>query len=193
MDLITIPNNNEQLFLEVAQKMNKKVSFLYTTLEEASKPLCGLLINERDKKKQIVLINKAKSKNIKTFIEASEDAKANRFLIERVVPDVMYNFEKVPRKDSVHYKRSGLDQVLCKLLAKKNITVGFSFSSILNAQKPEVVIGRILQNIRFCKKYKVKMVFSPFATDPYQLRTEKDLKAFLLGLGVDTGVVKKMF
>lgn len=193
MNLIMIPQNNEEHFLEVAKKLNQKVSFLYTTLNEASNESSGLLIKEKDKKKQILLVNKAKSKKIQTFVEATEDAKANRFLIERVAPNIIYNFEKVPRKDSVHYKRSGLDQVLCKLLAKKNITVGFSFSSILSSKQPEKIIGRMLQNIRFCKKYKVKMVFSIFATDPYELRTEKDLKAFLLGLGVASGVVKEMF
>jgi len=143
MVLVAIPNKNEKKFIEIASKLKEnKLIFLYDSLEQAKQqPLDknithGFLIREKDKKKLISLVNKARSKKIKTYLEASKDPKTNRFLVERVVPDVIFNFEKNSRKDSMHYKRSGLDQVLCKLLVKKKITVGFSFSSILHAKKP---------------------------------------------------------
>ena len=43
-------------------------------------------------------------------------------------------------------------------------------------KKRDVLIGRIKQNIKLCKKYKVDVVISSFAKDVYGLRCEKELE-----------------
>jgi len=82
-------------------------------------------------------------------------------------------------------RRSGLNQVLCKLAAKNNVAIGFDFSYLLNSSGKERarILGRMSQNVRFCKKYKVKMVFSSFARNKYELRSENYLKIFSKILG----------
>lgn len=90
------------------------------------------------------------------------------------------------RKDSVHYRRSGLNQVLCRLAARKNVTVGFSFASIINAGGFDraILLGRIRQNIMLCRKFGVKMCIASFAEDPLRMRAPADLRALFHVLGM---------
>ena len=41
-----------------------------------------------------------------------------------------------------------------------------------------------MQNIRFCRKYKVKMFFGSFATEPTGMRSAHDMKALGMSLGM---------
>jgi RNase P/RNase MRP subunit p30 len=40
-----------------------------------------------------------------------------------------------------------------------------------------VLLGRMKQNLRICKKYKVKIRVFSFALKPYEIRSEKDLES----------------
>jgi len=104
-----------------------------------------------------------------------------------------YGFEEQEPKDHTHYRRSGLNQVLCKIATKKNVRITFSFASILGAtrEKRALILGRIMQNIRLCQKYKTPMKIASFATEPYQMRSPHDLAAFFSQLGMQPDVVKK--
>ena len=71
-------------------------------------------------------------------------------------------------------------------MKEKNVSYGLSFSQLLNASRQEqaVILGRILQNLKLCKKYKVPVVVGSFANSPYQMRDSKDLLAFARTLGL---------
>ena len=62
-------------------------------------------------------------------------------------------------KDFMNYKNSGLNQVLVKLAKSKNIGIGFSLSRLLKLNKLDRarLLGKIMQNIILCNKYKVKI------------------------------------
>jgi ribonuclease P/MRP protein subunit RPP1 len=113
------------------------------------------------------------------------DEKINRAALENKKVDILLCPEKNSRKDLMFSRRSGLNQVLCKLAAKNDIAIGFDFSYLLNSTGKEraKILGRMSQNVIFCKKYKVKMVFSSFARKKYELRSDNFLKTFAKFLG----------
>ena len=144
-----------------------------------------VLINAKNKKDFVKKIKEAKRKNflVLAWVETEEML---RFLIERTAVDIIYGMEKINPKDSVHFPRGGMDQVICKLAKENDKILAFSFNDILNA-KDNIVRAKLMNRIRFnvklCKKHKVKMFFSSFASSQMELRSANDLKAFWQCLG----------
>ncbi|MCD4759441.1 hypothetical protein K8R33_00965 [archaeon] len=124
-----------------------------------------------------------KSKGL--IIVQGGDLKLNRLAVETKKVDILLSPEKNDKKDFMFFRNSGLNQVLCKLAAKNNVAIGFNFSSLLNSvcKERSKILGRMRQNYRFCKKFKVRMVFSTFAKDKYELRSEDLMKVFGRVLG----------
>lgn len=98
----------------------------------------------------------------------------------------MFGFELQEHKDFLHQRASGLNHVLCQIATKKNVHVAFSFNTILNTTGPErsKILGRMMQNIALCKKYKTPVRIGSFATQPYEMRSSNDLSALFAQLGL---------
>jgi ribonuclease P/MRP protein subunit RPP1 len=135
-----------------------------------------------------VIIIKTTTNNLRKDIQNAKkpviilggDDKVNRLAVENKKVDILLSPERGKRKDHLFFRNSGLNQVLCKLAQKNNVAIGFNFSDILNAQDKDrpKILARMAQNVKFCKKYKVKMVFSTFATEKYELRNKESLASF---------------
>ncbi len=115
----------------------------------------------------------------------------NRKLLENKKLDILVSPEKTRKKDFIHHRNSGLNQVLCKLAKKNNIAIGISFNDILKSKEKDKLIGRIMQNIRLCRKYKVKMVLASFATNKFEMRDARDLISLGVCFGMNPGEAKK--
>lgn len=122
-----------------------------------------------------------------------EGSKLNREVIESGKVDILANAEKNTGRDAIHQRNSGLNHVMCKIAEKKDVAIGFSFSSILNARGEDrwKLMGKIRQNIRLCRKYKTRMVFCSFAEDKWEMRNAEDMKAFARVLGMTASEAKK--
>jgi len=118
----------------------------------------------------------------KRFIKSSDD---DRRVFEKNKNIFIYNLEDKNR-DFIHYRNSGLNQVLCKLAKKNDIAICFNFNLILNNEgmKKSQILGRMMQNIRFCRKYKVRTVIASFASKPEEMRSSHDLISFGISLGM---------
>ncbi len=116
----------------------------------------------------------------KPIIIQGGDEKINRLALENKKVDILLSPERGKRKDFLFFRNSGLNQVLCKLAQKNNIAIGFNFSDILNATDTErpKILARMAQNVKLCKKYKVKMIFSTFAKTKQELRSNQILANF---------------
>ena len=101
-----------------------------------------------------------------------------RFALERTPVDIIIGAEMIHPKDSVHYLRSGIDQVLASIAADKGKIIGFSFSEILNARHPQRLLARMKMNIEICNKYTVKTFFGNFSVLREEMRSKKDLMVF---------------
>jgi RNase P/RNase MRP subunit p30 len=69
---------------------------------------------------------------------------------------------------------------------KKGMAMGISISNILLSKGKAELIGRIRQNIMLCRKYKVPILISSFASKKEQLRHCNDVKTLALFLGLST-------
>ena len=100
--------------------------------------------------------------------------------------DILFSPEKNSRMDKMHSRESGMNHVLCKLARDNKIAIGINFGDILkvDGEKRAVLIGRIMQNIRLCRKYKVKMVIGSFARNEYEMRAAKELFALCRAFGM---------
>lgn len=177
------PKNNEKEFLEIAKKLRTKELYLIYPFQKNIKPLetkirelqsitkiklnLGLIANQKD-------IPKAKNKCKFILTESTEK---DQYTLEKLKPNLLFNLEKDERKDKTHYRLSGLNQVLCKLANKNKITIAFSFEQILKEKNKPQLLGRIIQNLRFCKKYKVNTIIRSFASNPYNLKSIKQLES----------------
>jgi len=185
---IIIPNNNEKEFILLAEKLGyKTLCFLYNFdkyLEKKDfeskniKITYGILADRNNINK---INNKLKNKNDFVAIKSSEN---NREIIEASKADLIFSFEENHKRDFMHQRASGLNHILCKLAEQNNIIIGFSLSSILDSKNKHVVLGRITQNIKLCRKYKVKTVIASFASNPYEMKSPHDIISLFEILGM---------
>jgi ribonuclease P/MRP protein subunit RPP1 len=143
---------------------------------------------------ELVFIDAKKTAELKSKIKITtsrrifkSDVKKDRQLIEGRNADIIYEFEQEKRRDATHFRSSGLNHVLAKLMKEKKVSYGLSFSQLLRASADEQaqILGRMLQNIKLCRKYKVPVIVASFARHPYEMRDKKDIIAFARTLGLN--------
>lgn len=105
-----------------------------------------------------------------------------RRIVEKIRPDIVFDLEGERRSDGMHERHSGLDHISCSFAKENKVTVGFSFESLLNLTTK--TLGRVKQNIRLCRTYKVPMLIASFATSPYRMRSPHDLQSLFVTLGM---------
>ncbi len=139
-------------------------------------------LNTANKKELLQQAQRAKQKKQLVVYEAPSEEML-RFALEKTAVDIVMGMEKINPHDSLHYVRGGIDQIPCTIAAKNEKTIAFSFRDILYAEDRPRLLGRMMANIRLCRKYKVKTVFSTFAKEKWEIRSAKDLDAFWRVLG----------
>ena len=106
-----------------------------------------------------------------------------RYVLEKTPLKFVFSPETMFPKDSVHFVRGGLNQILCKIAAEKGKTIVFSFHDLLQATSQGFIIARMMFNIKLCQKYKVRMLLSTFAREKMELRAAHDVLALWRVLG----------
>jgi len=108
-------------------------------------------------------------------------APCQREFFESPHVDAILEPERQARQDFIHHRNSGLHQVLLKLCqptskrrAKRIIT---TMRLLLDAQHPERILGRMLQNARWCRKYNVAYHVTSGARTAWEQRAASDLAA----------------
>jgi RNase P/RNase MRP subunit p30 len=181
------PKGNEKDFIVMAEKLGiSSLCFVYDRITDISnfqrvtkiKIVSAVFCEPQD-------VKKYKGRYL-TIVSAPTDQSTLRQIIEKEKPDILLNLESGGRKDFLHHRASGLNHVLAVIAREKDVSVGFSFSSILNANPKErsVIIGRMMQNIMFAHKFKFNVVLASFARDPWHMRSGYDLAAFFTSLGM---------
>lgn len=173
---VCISNGNEREFIEIAERLEtKSLLFIYEKNIPSQKE-----IEELKKSTKINLKFGSKDKKIKgTQILF---AKGERKNVEDKNIRFLYGFEALERKDSFHYKRSGVNQVIAKILKEKEKIFVIDFERILESKDIALQIGRIKQNLILAKKYGFKVMICSFATKPMNLRSELQLSSLLRAL-----------
>jgi RNase P/RNase MRP subunit p30 len=169
---------NILLMKESSELLEKSASLGFKSCMCLGKEI--VLVEAESKKELLKEINKAKGK-FTIFKTGSEEML--RFALEKSNVDLVYGMEGINARDSVHFVRGGLDQVTCKIAAERGKVVGFSFNDILGSGNKGKLLGRIMFNVKLCKKYNVKMMFGNFSTSVSSMRSRKDLEVLFRVLG----------
>jgi RNase P/RNase MRP subunit p30 len=133
---------------------------------------------------------RAKTKQEKPpIIFTSDNDELNRKVLEKLPINILLLNQK-NRKDFAKQRNSGLNQVMAREAKKKSITIGINLDEIIesNSKEKSQIIARIQQNIKLCKKNKLKMIF---ISEKYK-RNIKDLKSLGLTLGMPTWITKEL-
>lgn len=115
----------------------------------------------------------------------------NRAALENKKIDILLGPEFNKEKDFIHFRNSGLNHVLCKLAKKNEVSIGFSFSDLMNSNVKEKVLGRIMQNVFLCRKYKVKIVLGSFALKENEIKNRSELISFGKVIGMNGKEIKE--
>jgi hypothetical protein len=153
---LVIKNELEEQIKKISEKLGNQIIFL--------------------EQKKDSLVSKEKSIHI---------SKATRTNIENKQKKYHYFAEYLEEKDSMHHRRSGMNQVLMKLIKQnqKILIIGIE-DLIIHEDKP-LIIGRIKQNLKLAKKFKVPIIVASLATKPENLRSKEELKSFIKTLGYE--------
>ncbi len=118
----------------------------------------------------------------------AKDENFNRQIFDNKDVDILVGVEKVSGKGKLKSRESGLNQVLCKIAVKNGVKIGIDFSVFLKLEGKELsdYIGKVMQNVYLCKKYKVEIVLVNTGG-----KGVYDLRSFMLSLGADTMMAKK--
>jgi len=117
------------------------------------------------------------------IVQGGDDS-VNRRVVSSKRVDVLLDPHTGKRYDFLHQRNSGLNHVLCRLAKENNVAIGFSFSSVLQSKERGKLIGRMMQNIKLCRKYKVRMVIGSFGKTQDDVRSEKDMQSFFKVIGM---------
>ena len=197
---IAIPKNNEEEFIEMASKLGiKKLYFLYDFDKYRQESLQNKLNSIKNHKNIEVEIGfMVNQKNLnqagklsKLLVVKSSDK--GRFFIESKKIKLIYGFEEVQRGDSLHQRTSWLNHTICEIANKNSVSIGFSYSSLFNKNGHEssLLMGRMMQNISLCRKYKVKTIIASFSENPFGMRAPHDVASLFAMLGMDGKRIKE--
>ncbi len=139
--------------------------------------------NINEARREIDKISKI-NRDIKVIVKAGSD-EFNRKIVESSKVNFIVDFEFNPGRDRLKERSSGLNQVLCKILRARDVWVGIDIRRIIGLSDKDkiLILGRLMQNIKLCNKYKVKMV----AFNSGNI-SDRDLLSFLLSLGMSTNM-----
>ena len=133
--------------------------------------------------KNAVLHTKKGSEEIKIKI-----LPGNRKNSEKLKNSFLKDFELEPKKDSVHYPRSGMDQIIAKFMQQNNNTYCFPLDLILADHQK---MRRVGFNMLLANKYKFPIILASFAKKKEDQRAPDLIRALAQDLGLREDLAKK--
>lgn len=175
---IVLPSGNEDEFIQMAKRLGyKSLCFAYSKLPDKKPKPAGLQIYNC----ALATIENAKKPG-KSDLVIVESSEKDRRAVEKERPDLIFGFENSKKHDFLHQRNSGLNHILCRLAKENSVMIGFSFSHLMGMDPR--LLGRVMQNIRLCRKHGTKMLIASFAREPYMMRSATDLASVFVSLGM---------
>ncbi len=190
---IALPKGNEDGFIALAKRLGiAGLIFLYPAEQKAQKQITsqcaggdfpvwrGLCAGGRDCAKL--------RRDALTYTAALDPAKAEAVL-ESGTADAVFCLENARKRDSMHYRMSGLNQVLCAHARERGVQIGLALQPLLRSQGKHraQLLGRYSQNIRFCRKLRAGMTVASLATSPWELWAPDEIRSLLISIGASPG------
>ncbi len=180
---VVMPSGNEKEFVEMAQRLGiSGLIFLYPKKQKLQ------IVNDGFPVYQGITASGKGCMKLKrdalVYAAALEPEKAQAFL-EQGRADAVFLLEAEKKRDGMHYRRSGLNQVLCIHAREKEVHIGLALAPILRTKgwKRARLLGRMMQNLRFCRKFRTPIAVASLAESPWELFSPGDIRSLLLTLG----------
>jgi len=152
----------------------------------------GYLIDssEKEARKIIASLKDKKEKKIIGFV-GGDDA-FNRRAVESLKIDYLISPEKGNKKDSLKQRDSGINHVVAKMAREKGIVVVVDLSEVSSLKDKEKAlrIGRIVQNVKICRKAGCRIKIASLASGKCGLVGEKERKAVGVSFGMSSVQVR---
>ena len=97
--------------------------------------------------------------------------------LEKGKMNYLTDLELEGAQDRYHHRQSGLNQVYAALAKKQKTIVCLNLRLLLTSKEPDKILGRMMQNVRICRKYEIEVRIFSFATRPYEMGSPKDFQA----------------
>ncbi len=187
---IVIPKNNEEELYKEALSKSKIPVFLYSSLKYDDLLLKLKRLETFEKHKTAYLfapknpsnlnLDKRIRKKVDYVIGTAQELKTVRALAEKGKIDFLVNIETAGGRDHTHYRQSNFNQVIARICKENQIFYAIDFSRIRKVEgfKRAILLGRIMQNAKICKKEKVKINVFSFAVKEQELFNSDILSAF---------------
>lgn len=129
-----------------------------------------------------------KSSREKPVIVQSQNDNFNRKIVEYGRFDILLGVEKGNKQRSLRQIDSGFNHVLAKIASKNKVALGIDAEELrsLPLEEKAVRMERIIQNIKICRKAKVKIKLLNF-------KDERDASSLLISLGASSQQIKEAF
>lgn len=172
------PQGNEEDMIAMADRLGIAELFLCYPLT--------------DFKKRNIPPGKKVKVSLAVSVKNQQEVQKARHLTEEVVcrgrPGIyedkrvryVIDFESSKRQDFLHHRNSGLNQVFIRKAIESGKTVLVNANQLFRpAPDQHVVLGRMMQNNRFFRKYRPDVLVVSGATRPMEMRSPHDLQNLL--------------
>ncbi len=148
----------------------KTDSFLFKKINSkrdiiSSEKVDGYFINSDENELRKITEYLKSSKEKKLIAIEARDQNFNRRMLETIKFDYLVSPEFDPEKDTLKQRSSGLNHVLTNLAKTKGISILMNLSKLKRQDKKTqaILISRILQNIKLCRKSKCSIKIANFS------------------------------
>jgi len=112
----------------------------------------------------------------------------NRRVVETLRVDYLVSPERGLKKDTLKQRDSGINHVVAKVAREKGILIVVDMGGVsrLNGKEEALRLGRVIQNVRVCRKAGCGIRIASFGTSKKEVFGEKERRAFGVSLGMSS-------
>ncbi len=146
----------------------------------------GFLIDSPEKEARRI-IETLKDSEKKIAVVGGDDA-FNRRAVETLKIDYLVSPEREYKRDDLKQRDSGINHVVAKEIAKRNIVIVIDFNEIqkLKGKEKALRLGRIIQNMKICRKAGCPIKVASLALNQKSVTDERGRKSFGVSLGMSS-------
>ena len=162
------------------------------TKAEISGECDGYLIDSSEKEARKIIASLRDKKEGKIVALVGGDDAFNRRAVESLKIDYLVSPERGVKKDSLKQRDSGINHVVAKMAAEKGIVVVVDFAEVagLKGKDKALRLGRVIQNVKICRKAGCKIKIASLASSENGLVDEKGRKSIGESFGMSSSQVR---
>jgi RNase P/RNase MRP subunit p30 len=181
---LVFPHGNEEHLAQMAQRLGVRHLILCYELKDP-------LLRERAKE-VAMLSHDGFTAEFAVLVASQQDVSRARNYTKSIVatarPELfedkrvayVIDFESGRRDDFIHHRNSGLNQVFIENAKRTGKVLLVNAHNLIAGKLPQaVILGRIMQNNTFFRKYRPGLLVVSGAMEPLEMRAPRDLQNLL--------------